>query len=123
MAHISIKKRLTNDPEAEPEKKAKLLFSVGEGKKREIGKSVWNNDVLEFYYMVKKNWRAMYNSKELFSALVNGWEKWEPREKRRKDPIRTYWDPNDGEVKMRKKDDGPHKKPWWKLKMKDMIWI
>ncbi len=47
-------KRLENDLEADPEKKAKMLFSVGEGRKGEICKSVWNNDGLEFYYMVEK---------------------------------------------------------------------
>ncbi len=30
----------------------------------------------------------VYNSKEQFSALVNGWEVWEPNNKTRKDPIR-----------------------------------
>ena len=42
-------KRLMNDLDSEPKTKAKPLFSTGEGKKREIGKSVWNMEDLEFY--------------------------------------------------------------------------
>jgi len=42
-----------------------------------------------------KNWKEVYNSKEEFTALVNGWEKWEPRDKRKKDAIRTVWINND----------------------------
>ncbi len=68
-----------NNPDAEPEKKAKPLFSTGERKKRESGKSVWNKEGLEFYYNVEKNWREVFNSKEEFTALINGWEKWEPK--------------------------------------------
>ena len=48
-------KRLMSNPDAAPEKKEKPLFSTGEGKKRESGKSVWNNEGLEFYYSVEKN--------------------------------------------------------------------
>ena len=73
-------KRLMKDPDAQPEKKEKPLFSTGEGKKRESGKSVWNNEGLEFYDSVEKKWRATYNSEEEFTAMVNGWEKCEPTE-------------------------------------------
>ncbi len=54
--------------------RAKLLFSTGEGKRRESEKTVWNNDGLEFFYTVERNWTKVYNSKEQFSVLVNGWE-------------------------------------------------
>ncbi len=67
-------KRRQENPEARQEKRAKLLFSTGEGKRRESGKTVWNNDGLEFFYTVERNWMEVYNSKEQFSALENGWE-------------------------------------------------
>ncbi len=37
-------------------------------------------------------WRktGVYNSKEQFLALINGWENWEPKDKSKKDAIRTY---------------------------------
>jgi hypothetical protein len=82
------KKRKEN-PEARHEKRAKPLFSTGEGKRRESGKTVWNNDGLEFFYTAERNWTEVYNSKEQFSALINGWEIWEPNDKTKKDPIRT----------------------------------
>ena len=41
------------NPGTSPEKKARPLFSAGEGRKRENGISVWNTEGLEFYYMVE----------------------------------------------------------------------
>ncbi len=96
-------------PEARHEKRAKPLFSTGEEKRRESGKTVWNNDGLEFFYTVKRNWMEVYNSKGQFSALVNGWEMWEPNNKTRKDPIRTKWR---GEEQDKKKKI-EEKRPLW----------
>jgi hypothetical protein len=48
-------KRQLSDPGASPKKKVRLLFSAGEGGKRESDVLVWNNEGLEFYYMVEKN--------------------------------------------------------------------
>jgi hypothetical protein len=59
--------------------------------KERVGKTVWNNAGLEFFYTAERNWTEVYSSKEQFSALVNGWEIWEPNDKTRKDPIRTKW--------------------------------
>ena len=100
-------KRLMKDPDAQPEKKEKPLFSTGEGKKRESGKSVWNNHGLEFYYSVEKKWRATYNSTEEYNAMTNGWQKWEPAEKSKKDPLRTVWKPD------KKKTNKEERNRWW----------
>ena len=89
-------KRRISTPDAEPEKKMTARFSTGKGKKRESGKSVWNDEGLEFYYQARKNWKDVWNNKEEFTALVNGWEKWEPMDKSKKDPLRTVWIINDG---------------------------
>ena len=78
------------NPGTSPKKKAMPLFSVEEGRKRESGISVWNKEGMEFYYMVDDNWREVYNSMLQFSALINGWENWEPNDKSKKDAIRTY---------------------------------
>ncbi len=43
------------NPGTSPEKKARPLFSAGEGRKRESGVSVWNKEGLEFYYTAEKN--------------------------------------------------------------------
>jgi hypothetical protein len=37
--------------------------------------------------MVEKNWREMYNSKVQFSALINGWDNWEHKDKSNKDDM------------------------------------
>jgi hypothetical protein len=79
------------NPGTSPEKKVRPLFSTGEGRKRESGISAWNKKGLEFYYTVEKNWREVYNSKVQFSVLINGWENWEPKDKSKKDALRTYW--------------------------------
>jgi hypothetical protein len=101
------------NPGSSPKKKARLLFSVGEGRKRESGISVWNKEGLEFYYMVKKNWRDVYNSKKQFSVLINGWESWEPKDKSKKDALRTYWTKDKEEdTKMSSKKNVPQEKHW-----------
>jgi hypothetical protein len=89
------------------------LFSAREGRKRESGISVWNKEGLEFYYTVEKNWREVHNSKEQFSVLINGWENWEPKEKSKKDALRTYWtkDKEDNK-KMSSEKKRPQEKHW-----------
>ena len=58
----------------------------------------------------------VYNSKEQFLALINGWENWEPKDKSKKDAIRTYWTRDeDEEKKMSSKKNSPQKKPWWEV--------
>ena len=108
-------KSVMNDPNASPpEKKARPLFSAGEGRKRESGKTVWNNDGLEFYYTAERNWREVYNTKEQFTALINGWENWEPKDKSRKDAIRTYWRNEERDDEKKAENIYPsEEKPWW----------
>ena len=85
---------------------------------------MWNKEGLEFYYTVEENWREVYNSKEQFLALINGWENWEPKDKSKKDAIRTYWmRDKDEEKKMSSEKNSPQKSLGGKWKMKDTIWI
>ena len=42
--------------------------------------------------------------------MVNGWEKWEPMDKSKKDPIRTVWK---HEEKKTTKDGLEERKRWW----------
>jgi hypothetical protein len=85
---------------------------------------VWNKEGLEFYYTVEKIWREVYNSKEQFLALINGWENCEPKVKSKKDAIRTYWmRDKDEEKKMSSKKNSPQKNLGGKWKMKDTIRI
>ncbi len=76
----------------EKKKKARPLFTSGMGKKRSFGVSLWNRVGLEYYHTAEDNWRTVYNSKEMFSQLCNGWERWEPKEKGyNKQAIKTWW--------------------------------
>ncbi len=68
-------KRMAEKTNGDGEKKARPLFSGGQGKKRAYGKSMWNNKGLEYYYTAGQIWMDVYKSKELFSALVNGWDR------------------------------------------------
>jgi hypothetical protein len=107
-------KRCQENPEVRHEKRAKPLFSTGEGKRRESEKAVWNNDGLEFFYTAERDWTEVYNSKEQFSALVNEWEMWEPNNQTRKDPIRTKWRREEQDKKKKSGNDKiEEKRPWW----------
>jgi hypothetical protein len=99
------------NPSTSPEKKLKPLYSSGEGRKRESGISMWNKEGLAFYYTVEKNWKEIYNDKEQFSVLMNGWEIWEPKDKSKKDALRTYWSLEEEEISSEK--NVPQEKDWW----------
>ena len=59
---------------------------------------------MEFFYTTEKNWREVYNSKR-YSKLINKWEKWEARDKSKKDPLRTVWIINDGKKAHKERAD------------------
>jgi len=86
------------------------LFTKGEGQKRESGRTIWNNDGLNFYYTAERNWKKVYSNKDELSDLFNKWERWEPEDKSRKNPVRTYWRRNEEQ-----KDDIEEEEPieWW----------
>jgi hypothetical protein len=73
--------------------KAKPLFTSGEGQKRSFGKTTWSKEGLKYFHKVEATWLEAYSNKEQMSALVNGWEKWEPTDdlKKGKDLLRTNW--------------------------------
>ncbi len=102
--------RRQQDSRTRVESKALPLFTKGEGQKRESGKTVWNNDRLNFYYTAEKNWKPVYNDKDELSDLCNKWEQWEPDNKSRKNPVRTYWKRNE-----ETKDDieEEEQNEWW----------
>ena len=73
--------------------KAKPLFTSREGQKRSVGKTTWSKEGLKYYYKVEATWQEVYSDREQMSALVNGWEKWEPTEdlKKGKELLSTNW--------------------------------
>lgn len=102
------------DRDSEDEKKTLPLFTQGEGQKRESGKTVWNKDGLNYYYTAEMNWKKVYDDRDEFSDLCNKWERWEPVDKYKKNPVRTYW-----RRREEQKDDvEPEEEPveWWEEK-------
>ena len=91
--------------------KAQPLFTKGEGRKRESGMTVWSNEGLNFYYTAEKNWKKVYSDKDELSNLCNKWEQWEPEDKSRKNPVRTYWRNNEEQKDDDEEDD--QNESWW----------
>jgi hypothetical protein len=102
-------RRLQDNP-TRVEKKALPLFTKGEGQKRESGRTIWNNEGLNLYYTAERNWKKVYSDKDELSDLFNKWERWEPEEKSRKNPVRTYWR-RDEEQKDENEEEEPIE--WW----------
>jgi len=103
-----------SNPSTSLEKKARPLFSAGEGIKGESGVSMWNKAGLEYYYTVKRNWKKVYNDKDQLSALITGWENWEPKDKSKKDALGTHWsDDEEEDNKKITKKSKPDKREWW----------
>jgi len=102
--------RTLQDNPTRVENKAVPLFTKGEGQKREGGRMIWNNEGLNFYYTAERNWKKVYSDKDELSDLFNKWERWEPEDKSRKNPVRTYWRRNEEQ-----KDDIEEEEPieWW----------
>jgi len=46
-----------------------------------------------------------------FFVLINGWETWEPKNKSKKDAIKTYWSLEEEEISSEK--NVPQEKDWW----------
>ena len=65
--------RRQQDNPTQEESKALPLFTKGEGRKRESGMTVWNNEGRNFYYTAEKNWKKVYNNKdECLICVING---------------------------------------------------
>ena len=113
-------RRLQENP-TRVEKKALPLFTKGEGQKRESGRTIWNNEGLNFYYTAERNWKKVYSDKDELSDLFNKWERWEPEDKSRKNPVRTYWRRDEEQkMKMRRRiklNGGKKNKMWGTLRM------
>ena len=103
--------RMDRDRNSQGEKKALPLFTKGEGQKRESGKTVWNDEGLNFYYTAEMNWKKVYNDQDEFSDLCNKWEKWEPEDNYKKNPIKTYWGRHEEQKDDIEQEEEPVK--WW----------
>ena len=78
------KKKILFETEDSKIHKPRPLFTAGEGKKRSFGGTTWSKEGLKYYHTVEKTWQEAYKNKEQMSALVNGWERWQPNDDNRK---------------------------------------
>lgn len=104
------------------EKKVEHEFTLGKGQKRTFGKSTWSKEGLKYYHKVENAWKESYADKAQMTALINGWERWNPEDKdvqKGKELLRTYWNSVGDEEGRRKEgfdddnegmddDDGYH---------------
>ena len=58
------------------EKKVKPLFSTGDRKKREVGKSLWSNEGRKYFRDMAGKWKKIYDSKDAMIVLYNRWDDW-----------------------------------------------
>ncbi len=105
-------KREKNNPGMGGEKKERPLFTHLEGMKRTYVKTTRNMKGLGYFYTAENNWKDVYNTRKQFSALVNGWERWEPYDKTKKDLLRMQWR-NPDEKNSREKGKSDNNKGWW----------
>ncbi len=77
------KKKILFETE-ESKKKARPLFTTGEGKKRSFERTTWSKERFKYFHTVEKTCQEVYRNKEHMYALVNGWERWEPDDINRK---------------------------------------
>jgi hypothetical protein len=112
------KKRLEGTGGTSHEEKIGPLFSVGEGRKRMSGQTVWNSEGLDFFYDTKKKWEEIYNTK-MYSRLVKKWEEYEGEGKTRaiKGEILRTIDKYEGDKVSKKRGIGdeisPSKGKWY----------
>jgi hypothetical protein len=59
-----------------PEKKNKPLFSTGDGKKREVGKSLWSKEGRRYFSNMEDYWRDIYDNTEAMTILNDKWNEW-----------------------------------------------
>ena len=52
----------------------------------------------------------MYSDKDELSDLFNKWERWEPEDKSRKNPVRTYWRRDEEQKDENEEEDQIE---WW----------
>ncbi len=72
---------------------------------------MWNDEGMNFYYTAEMNWKKVYDDRNELEDLCRKWGEWEPEDKYKKNPVRTYWR-RQGE----KKDDIEQEEEpvnWW----------
>ncbi len=69
-------KELGDKAMGKQEKKMRLFFTQGDGKKRTKGESLWNKEGMGFFSSAEEKWKEIYKDQESMSVVYNKWEKW-----------------------------------------------
>jgi len=69
-------REMARSGEIRTEAKARLLFTGGKGKKKELGKNLWTKEDIKYYNTGEKNWRKVYKDETFMRVLYGGWERW-----------------------------------------------
>ncbi len=60
----------------EKEKKLRLLFTPGRGKKKEQGKHIWSKEGIKYFKQAETEWKGVYKDEKRMEILYSGWEGW-----------------------------------------------
>lgn len=66
------------DPAGEDEELPKALFTRGETKKREFGKTTMSKDGIKFFQKGMKNWKKTFSARDdpVYRSMKENWDKW-----------------------------------------------
>ncbi len=62
-------REMARSGEFQMEVKARLLFTGGKGKKKELGKNLWTKEGIKYYNMGDQNWRKVYKDETFMKVL------------------------------------------------------
>ncbi len=58
------------------EKKLRPLYTGGQGKRKELGKSLFSNEGVKIFKWAEKKWKEMYKNENMMRILYRGFEDW-----------------------------------------------
>ncbi len=58
------------------EKKIRPLYTGGQGKRKECGKSLFSNKGVKFFKRAVKKWKETYKNENMMRILYRGFEVW-----------------------------------------------
>ncbi len=58
------------------EKKLRPLYTGGQGKRKELGKSLFSNKGVKFFKRAEKKWKKMYKNENMMRIFYRGFKDW-----------------------------------------------
>jgi hypothetical protein len=57
-------------------KKLRPLYTGGQGKRKELGKSLFSNEGVKFFKWAEKNWKETYKNENMMRIFYRGFKDW-----------------------------------------------